>query len=136
MGQSSVMASGGSSIVENVVRFGGGGVYVSDCTSLQMVASLVENNYAKRTGGGLQFVGYALGVISGASRITNNTQAAAYGKGGGVLATDSSLIVLAQGVRVSHNAAAMDFGGGVALTGDASMVVGCTCKRTLSTTLH
>lgn len=63
----------------------------------------------------------------------NNT--AAYGKGGGVLATDSSLLgvvlVLAEGVSVAYNAAAMDFGGGVALTGDASMVVGCTCKRTL-----
>lgn len=133
MGQSSVMVSGGSSIVENVVRFGGGGVYVSDCASLQMVESLVGNNYAMRTGGGLQFVGDALGVISGASRITNNT--AAYGKGGGVLATDLSLLgvvlVLAEGVSVACNAAAMDVGGGVALTGDASMVVGCTCKSCL-----
>jgi hypothetical protein len=130
MGQSHVVVRGESSIVENVVHYGGGGVYVGDRASLQMVGSLVEGNYAKRSGGGLQFVGDALGVTSNATRVTNNT--AAYGKGGGVLATDSSLLVLAEGVSVAYNAAAMDFGGGVALTGDASMVVGCTCKSCLN----
>jgi hypothetical protein len=95
-----------------------------------MTGSLVEGNYAKPSGGGLQFVGDALGVVSGASRIANNT--AAYGKGGGVLATDSSLVVLAEGVSVAYDAAAMDLGGGVALTGDASMVVGCMCKSCLN----
>ncbi len=107
----------GSAVTANSADFGGG-IYNQGYLDIT-AGSLVSENVATHSGGGVHIEGYALADVSG-STISNNT---AGGSGGGIFLSDSvgSLdyhSITVEGSTISGNTAGVD-GGGLWLHGGA-----------------